>query len=137
MVLVVKNLSGNAGGTRDMGLIPGSERSPGGGHGNPLQYSYLKNPMDRGAWCATVHRVAKSLTRLKQLSRHTCLFITAVFSWWSDPFAIRKSPSLSSNIFCFKVHSAWYWCSLPSYACCLPDMSFPILLVSISSYLWI
>ena len=77
-----------------MGLIPGSERSAGGGHGNPLQSSYLKNPMDRGAWWATVHRVAKSQTQLKQLSTHTCLFITAVFSWWSNPFAIRKCPSL-------------------------------------------
>jgi len=49
----------------DMGLIPGSERSPGGGHGNPLQYSCLENPMDRGAWRAIVHRVAKSWTQLK------------------------------------------------------------------------
>ena len=50
VVLVVKNLPANAGDMRDMGLIPGCERSPGGGHGNPLQYSCLKNPMDRGAW---------------------------------------------------------------------------------------
>ena len=47
-------------------------RSPGGRHGNPLQYSYLENPMDRGAWLPTVHRVAQSWTRLKQLSIHTC-----------------------------------------------------------------
>ena len=51
--------------------VPGSERSPGAGHGNPLQYSCLENPMDRGAWRATVCRVAKSQTRLKQLSMHT------------------------------------------------------------------
>ena len=44
----------------DLGSIPELERSPGGGHGNPLQYSCLKNPMDRGTWPATVHRVAKS-----------------------------------------------------------------------------
>ena len=44
---------------RDLGLIPGSGRSPGGGHGNPLQYSCLENPMDRGAWLATVHGVAR------------------------------------------------------------------------------
>ena len=49
----------------NLGLIPGSERSPGGGHGNPLQYSCLENPTDRGALQATVHRVAKSWTRLK------------------------------------------------------------------------
>ena len=48
--------------TGDLGLIPGSGRSPGGGHGNPLQYSCLENPMDRGAWWATVHGVAKSWT---------------------------------------------------------------------------
>ena len=65
MALVVKNLVANAGDARDMGLIPGSERSPGGGHGNPLQYSCLENPMNRGAWQATVHGVAKSQTRLK------------------------------------------------------------------------
>ena len=52
----------NAGDIRDAGSIPGSERSPGAGHGNPLQYSCLKTPMDRGAWQATVHRVAKSQT---------------------------------------------------------------------------
>ena len=45
-------------------LIPGSGRSPGGGHSKPVKYSYLENPMDRGAWWATVHRVAKSWTRL-------------------------------------------------------------------------
>ena len=49
----------NAGAAGDMGLIPGYGRSPGGGHGNPLQYSCLGNPMDRGAWWATVHGVAK------------------------------------------------------------------------------
>ena len=65
---VGKNLPDSAGDTRDMGLIPGSERSPGGGNGTPLQYSCLENPMDRGAWWATVHGVIKSQTRLKQLS---------------------------------------------------------------------
>ena len=65
---VVKNLPANAGDVRDSGLIPGLGSSPGEGNGNPLQYSCLENPMDRGAWRATVHRVAKSQTRLKQLS---------------------------------------------------------------------
>ena len=50
VVLVVKNLSADAGDVRDMGSIPGLGRSPGGGHGNSLQYSYPENPMDRGAW---------------------------------------------------------------------------------------
>ena len=62
VVLMVKIPPANAGDIRDVGLIPGSGRSPGGGHGNPLQYSCLENPMDRGAWWATVHRVAKSHT---------------------------------------------------------------------------
>ena len=55
-----KELTANAGDTRDVGLIPGSGRSPRGGHGNPLQYSCLGNPMDRGAWWATVHSITKS-----------------------------------------------------------------------------
>ena len=55
-----------------MQLIPGLGRSPGGVHGNPLQYSCLEHPMDRGAWKALVHGVAKSGTQLKQLSIHAC-----------------------------------------------------------------
>ena len=62
MVLVVKNLPANAGDIRDTGLIPGSGRSTGGGHGNPLQYSCLENPMDREVWRAMVHGVTKSQT---------------------------------------------------------------------------
>ena len=59
-ILVVKNLLASAGDARDTGSIPGLRRSPGGGHGNPLLYSGLENPMDRGAWWATVHRVAQT-----------------------------------------------------------------------------
>ena len=62
MVLVVKNLPANAGDIRDEGSIPGSGRALGRGHGNPLQYSCLENPMDRGARWVTVHEVAKSWT---------------------------------------------------------------------------
>ena len=62
VVLVVKNLPAIAGDIRDVGSIPGLGRSPGGEHGHPLQYSCLENPMDRGAWWATVHRVAESDT---------------------------------------------------------------------------
>ena len=65
LVLVVKNLPANSKGVRDMGLSPPSGRSPGGGHRNPLEYSCLENPVDRGAWRATVHKVAKSRTQLK------------------------------------------------------------------------
>ena len=63
--LVVKNPPTNAGDIRDVGSIPGSGRSPGIGNGNPLQNCCLGNPMERGAWGATVHGVAKSRTRLK------------------------------------------------------------------------
>ena len=56
--------SKSAGGARDVGLIPALGRSPGGGNGNPLQYSCLGNPMDTGVWWATVHGVAKSWTQL-------------------------------------------------------------------------
>ena len=62
VVLVVKNPPDNAEDIRDVGSIPGWGRSPGRGHGNPLKYSCLENPMDRGAWWAIIHRVAKSQT---------------------------------------------------------------------------
>ena len=62
MGLVVKNVPANAGEIRDSGLIPGSGRSPGEGNGNPLQYSCLGNPIDRGPWVAAVHGVVKSQT---------------------------------------------------------------------------
>ena len=65
VVLVVKNLRAKAGHVRGLGSIPGLGRSPGEGHGNPLQYSCLEHPMDRGAWRATVHGVTESQTRLK------------------------------------------------------------------------
>ena len=61
-MLVVKNPPANAGDERDMDSIPGLGRSPGGGHGNPLQYSCLESPMKRGAWPATVHRITKGWT---------------------------------------------------------------------------
>ena len=62
VALGVESLPASAGDIRDAGLIPGSGRFPGGEHGNPLQYSCLETPMDRGDWWDTVHRVAKSWT---------------------------------------------------------------------------
>ena len=70
MALEVKNLPANAGNVTDAGSIPGLGRSPGGQHSNSLQYSCLENPMDRGTWRATAHRVTKSQTRLKRFSTH-------------------------------------------------------------------
>ena len=105
MVLVVKNLPANEGDIRDKGSIPRSERSPGGGHGNPLQYSCLENPMDRGAWRATVHRVARSQTRLKRLS--TAQKKPASETVWMEAGFLHPVPSLttlvkltSSNLTC-------------------------------------
>ena len=72
--LVVKNPPANAGDIRDTGSIPGLGRSPGGGDGNPLQYSCLENPMDRD-WWAIVSRVTESQTGLKHLGRHACIYL--------------------------------------------------------------
>ena len=58
---------------RDAGSVHGSGRSPAGGHGKPLQYSCLENPLDREAWRATVHRVAESQTQIKRLSSHALI----------------------------------------------------------------
>ena len=69
MMLVVKNPPATAGDIRGMDSVPRLGRSPGGGRGNPLQFSCSENPMDRGTWRVTVHRIAKSWTSLKRLSR--------------------------------------------------------------------
>ena len=75
VLLVIKNLPANAG---DMGLIHGLGRAPGGGHGKPLQYSCLENPMNREAWRATVHGVTKSQTQLKRLSTCTHMLLKRI-----------------------------------------------------------
>ena len=85
-MLVVKNLPVNGGEVREAGSVPGSGRSPGGGHGNSHHYSCLENPTDRGeAWWAAVHRVAQSQTQLKRLSRHAFyhihIFVAAKYGW--------------------------------------------------------
>ena len=77
--IVVKNPT-NAEDTGDMGSIPGLGRSPGGGHGNPFQYSCLENSMDRGTWQTIVHIITKSWTRLKQLSMHTYAYVY-IYIW--------------------------------------------------------
>ena len=72
VALVVKDLPANAGDIRDTSSIPESERSVGGGHGNPFQYSCLENPMGRGAWRATVHGVTESdVTKATWHTAHT------------------------------------------------------------------
>ena len=108
MVLVV-NLAANA---RDVSLIPGYGRSPGEGHGSPLQYSCLENPTDRGTWRPMVHRVAKSWTQLKQLSMqaHThvepdvsdsqCLFLLTHYptSQWDRISLAQRNPHIFSEL---------------------------------------
>ena len=79
---MVKNPTAKARDVKDSGSVPGLGRSPGEGHGNPLEYSFLENPMDRGACQTTVHRVAQSWTRLKRLRMahdtwRTCKFSVA------------------------------------------------------------
>ena len=83
VVLVVKNSAVNAGDARDKCSIPGSGRSPGGGHGNPLQYSCLEHSMDRGAWWATVHGVTKRWTRLSNSAHiHKGILQPVPTEWW-------------------------------------------------------
>ena len=77
---VIKNSPASAGDARDLGSIPGSERFPGGGNGNPLQYSCLGNPMDRGAWWAAVHGVTESQTQLS-MHAHTNTYICIIHSY--------------------------------------------------------
>ena len=101
---VVKNLPAKAG---DVDLIPGSGRSPGGGNGTPLQYSCLGNPLDRGAWQATVHGVAKSQTRLSTytLRLHYC---SPGPTHPTDPYICRALIPTSKSTFShhWQVHRA-------------------------------
>ena len=96
VTLMAKNPPAKAGDVRDTGSILGLGRSPGEENGYPLQYSYLENPMDRGAWWATVHRVAKNRTQLKWLSTHS-----QVIPWFSNtsaPLQVNQVGSIVSNI---------------------------------------
>ena len=102
VALAVKNQPANAGDVRDGGWTPGLGRSPGGGHGNPLQYCCLENPTDREAWRATVHIVANTWTRLRSLSTHagTGSLETCYFSFPSGRslFPDMKSESLGLTL---------------------------------------
>ena len=96
---MVKKPPANAG---DVGSTPGSGRSPGGGHGKPLQYSCLENPMERGAWSTTFHRVTKHGTQLKQLSTHThTLQVAPLPQGLFQPIPVTSSPFLSCT-FCMR-----------------------------------
>ena len=85
--------------TEDVGSILGSGRSPRGEHGNPLQYSCLENPMDKGAWRATIHRVAKSQMWLKRLSMHTCTHACLKYLTCASK---RQTYGMGTNELCFR-----------------------------------
>ena len=125
VLLVVKNLPANAGDVRVAGSIPGLGSSSGEGNGNPLQYACLENPMDGGAWRATVHRVTKSRTRLKQFSTHTFmrLYVSHSSECMSIPISQFVPPSLSLP--CLHVHSVYlclYSCPGDRYFCPQPGV---------------
>ena len=77
---MVKSPPANAGDIRDTGSISGSERSPGGGNGNPLQSSCLENPMDRGAWWATVHRMGHKELDRTEATEHACMQVFLIMA---------------------------------------------------------
>ena len=100
VALVVKNPPANAGDVRDMGLIPGSGRPPGEGNDNPLQYSCLENSMDRGAWWAAIHRIAKESDTTEQLTHthtHTHTFNTEVVKCRISEHYMQLLKSLSCS----------------------------------------
>ena len=107
MALIVKNALANAGDVRGAGSIPVSGRFPEGKHTNPLQYSFLENPVDRGAWQATVNRVAKSQTRLKQLHIHACE--SCCFFLSLDPFGVQKCTAWGARVWNF---SSFFGCAM-------------------------
>ena len=88
---MVKNLPASAGDTRDSGSVLGLGRYPGEGGGNPLQYSCLENPIDRGAWWATVYGVTKSQTRLSTFSTTINIFRVMIFTDNTSKFTLRKN----------------------------------------------
>ena len=119
VALRVKNLPANAANVRGSGSIPGSGRSPGRGHENPLQYSYLENPVDRGAWWATVNRVARGWTGLKQLSMHADTHTLCMSRAWDLTTNTSQHHTANTQMWLVKlldsVHhfSMFYFPSLP------------------------
>ena len=107
VVLVVKNLPANAGSVRDVDLIPGSGRCPGRGQGNPLQNSCLENPIDRGPWRVTVHRVSKSRTRPSDLA-HVHIYC-GCFECWILRYAVRNSKENRHQGPISWGNFNWYW----------------------------
>ena len=120
VALVVKNPPANIGDIRDMGCIPGVGRSPGEGNGNPLQYSYLENSMDRGAWWLTVHGVTKSWPRLSTFS-YMCVTLnvgTSRHGMVAEVLgALKPHPASPSSAIALKNHRACRACAPPPQLC--------------------
>ena len=121
-MLIVKNSPANAGDIRDIGSIPWSGRSPGGEHGIPLQYSCLDNPMDRGAWQAIVHGVAKSQAWLKQLSLHTHEKYLAEYPYKDTKKKKEDNISKFKNRWIFQKKKCWNWANEKSEPKSCPEL---------------
>ena len=104
---MVQSLPAHAGDVSVTGSIPGLGSSPGEGNGNPLQYACLENPMDRGAWRATAHRVTKSQTRLKQSSTHAFMHLYVSHSSEYTSILISQFVPPSLSLPCLHVHSVY------------------------------
>ena len=110
--LVAKNLPTKGRDVRDMGLIPGSRRSPGGGNGNPLQYCCLENPVDRAAWWTTIYSVTESRTWLKWLSMNVYSYDLnfVLCNSWNYSVFFLKGMWLCTNP--FPTFREFFWCLL-------------------------
>ena len=133
--LVVKNLPSNAG---DVGLIPGSGRSPEVGNTNPLQYSCLGNPMDRGAWQAIVHGLSKSRTRL---SMHAHTHVVSYSNDWTEASFLPLQPcpqTVVIFIHCFPHHypGPCHGALSSLFLTFLPQQTFPPGSSLVLSWLW-
>ena len=107
VLLVVKNPPANSRDVRDVGSIPGSGRSPGGGLGNPPQYSCLGNPTDRGAWQVTVHRLVNRQKQPKVLSTHAHLYINIyiLYILFQILFHYKLLQGIKYNFLCYTIGS--------------------------------
>ena len=121
-----KTTPANAGNTRDSGLIPGLERSPGEGKGNPFQYCCLGNFMDRGAWRATIHGVAKRRDLATEQQQHGCFYTT----WWSWEVVADTESCKGWNIYHLALYrSSVLTLTVGKYEFCSLEAVFYILLI--------
>ena len=137
VVLVVKHPPASAGSIRDTHSIPGSGRSPGGDHGNPLQCSCLENPMDKGAWWTTIQSIPKSWTQWKRfnMQTHTMKFIYSNLYLYMIIFSCNLLSQMHFNnfVFLYPICSSPIFTVLTSYftSCC-----FVYPLTTYCSYRW-